>query len=80
VLGAPQLPKAEIRLPDGKKFTVKAQNLSDKNKYVKSVKLNGVKMNTSVITYDQIMQGGVLEFEMNENNKNNKDYFLIVEP
>lgn len=64
VLGAPQVPGVTISLPGDKTFAIRSNNLSDKNKYVKSVKLNGVEINNSKITYDQIMQGGMLVFEM----------------
>jgi predicted alpha-1,2-mannosidase len=67
VLGAPQIPQATIRLADNKTFTVIANGLSEKNKYVKSVKLNGVELTASVITYNQIIAGGTLEFEMTNN-------------
>lgn len=38
-IGAPQVPYVEISLQNDKKFIIKAINLSDKNKYVKSIKL-----------------------------------------
>ena len=37
VIGAPQIPKAVVRLSNGKKFIMTAENLSDKNIYVQSV-------------------------------------------
>ena len=64
VLGAPQIPKATIKLQNGKTFSVVATGLSGQNKYVQSVKLNGVELTGSIITYRQIMQGGKLVFEM----------------
>ncbi|HEY5499158.1 MAG TPA: GH92 family glycosyl hydrolase [Bacteroidales bacterium] len=66
VLGAPQLPKATIHLQNKKEFTVVANHLSKKNKYVKSVKLNDVEIKDAIITYEQIMQGGTLVFEMTD--------------
>jgi len=64
VLGAPQIPKATITLQNGKTFSVVAAGLSGQNKYVQSVKLNGVELTGSIITYRQILQGGKLVFEM----------------
>ena len=64
VIGAPQLPEVEISLPGDKKFKVVANGLSKKNKYVKSVKLNGKPLEGFKITHDQIMAGGELVFEM----------------
>jgi len=67
IIGAPQIPKAKIRLQNGKIFTMIAHNLSETNKYVNSVKLNGKEVTGYVITYDDIMHGGTLEFEMKAN-------------
>lgn len=41
VFGAPQLPEFVLHLADGKTFTIKAEGLSEANKYVKSITLNG---------------------------------------
>ena len=43
-----------------------AKNLSVKNKYVKSVKLNEKRLDGFKITHAQIMAGGTLEFEMED--------------
>ena len=40
-IGRPAFDKAVVNLPDGKKFTVIAKNNSKKNKYIKSMTLNG---------------------------------------
>jgi predicted alpha-1,2-mannosidase len=64
VIGAPQIPKATIQLPNDTKFVMTAKNISKENKYVQSVKLNGVEIKSYVITHDQIVKGGTLEFEM----------------
>lgn len=64
VLGAPQIPKATIAMPGGKKFVVVAKNLSKENKYVKSVTLNGKPITDWKIRHSDIMAGGELVFEM----------------
>jgi putative alpha-1,2-mannosidase len=69
IIGAPQLPKATIRLPGNKSFTIIANHLSETNKYVKAVKLNNQPIYDYKITYNQIMQGGVLEFTMSDKSK-----------
>ena len=43
-----------------------AHNLSKENKYVKTVKINGQEVKDYIIAYDDIMQGGTLEFEMSD--------------
>jgi predicted alpha-1,2-mannosidase len=66
VLGAPQLPKVTLKLPNNKTFTVIANHLSEANKYVKSVRLNDVEISNSIITHAQIIEGGALIFEMTD--------------
>ncbi len=64
VIGAPQIPRAQIKLKNGKVFTMIAHDLSKENKYVESVKLNGRQIRDHKISYDDIMRGGTLEFVM----------------
>lgn len=64
ILGAPQVPSVTIHLENGKTFDVKAINLSDTNKYVQSITLNGQLIKHKYITYDEIIKGGILEFTM----------------
>jgi len=71
LIGAPQVHEMKLHLPDGKFFEMKALNLSDANKYVRSVKLNGKPLDTFKITYDEIKNGGKLEFEMTDNKDSN---------
>ena len=70
VIGAPQLPYLSVQLPDGKTFTVKANGLSESALHVSAVRLNGAEIEPAAcgarfISYEDIMQGGVLEFDMN---------------
>jgi len=48
----------------GAAITMEALNLSKENKYIQSVRLNGEPLPGFVITYDEVMSGGLLEFEM----------------
>lgn len=64
VLGAPQFKEITINLPNNKIFTVKANGLSKKNKYVKSVTLNGIRVNGFIINHRDIINGGSIVFEM----------------
>ncbi len=63
-LGAPLFEKSEITLPNGKTFTCIANNSSDQNKYVKNITLNGKPLHKIFIEHKEIMNGGILEFEM----------------
>ena len=64
VFGAPQLPKVVLNLADGKTFTVIAEGLSEDNKYVESITLNGVAYTKNYITHEDILNGGTLVFKM----------------
>jgi len=67
--GSPQFENVELNLPNGNIFTVKANNVSDKNIFIKAKKLNGEILDRSYITYQELIKGGVLEFEMTSNNR-----------
>jgi hypothetical protein len=62
--GTPLFNEARINLENGKTFTIKAPAVSKQNFYIKSARLNGKPHNKSFITHDDIMGGGILEFEM----------------
>ncbi|MCG8578658.1 MAG: glycoside hydrolase family 92 protein, partial [Bacteroidales bacterium] len=64
IIGAPQVHEATIHLPNGNKFVVKANKLSEKNYVVRSVELNGVQLQENSISHSDIMKGGILTFEM----------------
>ena len=64
IIGTPLFNEATINLCNGKTFTIKAQNNSSTNIYVKSSKLNGQPLTRPYITYSEIMSGGLLEIEM----------------
>lgn len=64
VLGAPYLPYVKLKLPNGKTLEIKAPGVSDKKRYVQSLKLNGVSYDKMYITHADILKGGVLEFKM----------------
>lgn len=64
VFGAPQMKKITIHLLNGKTFTIIADGLSETNKYVESITLNGKKLKTNYIDHTAIMNGGTLIFKM----------------
>lgn len=64
VIGAPYLPNIKISLDNGKIFEIKAPKVSDKNRYVRKVTLNGKPLDRLYIKHSEILAGGVLEFEM----------------
>jgi len=73
VFGAPYLPEIQLNLQNGKTLFITAENVSDENCYIQSIRLNGKALHCSFITYEQIMAGGELEFEMGSTP--NKQWF-----
>ncbi|RNL82930.1 glycoside hydrolase family 92 protein [Sinomicrobium pectinilyticum] len=70
-IGSPIFEKSVIKVSEEELFTIKANNVSDKNIYIQSATLNGEEFNRTYITHDEITAGGELEFEMGpEPNKN----------
>jgi len=67
IIGTPLFDKASINLENGNTFTVKSHDLSDTNKYIEYVYLNGEPLDRTYIFHDEIMNGGTLEFYMNDN-------------
>ena len=63
-IGTPLFPEVKLNLDNGKTFTVQANNVSQENIYIQSVKVNGKPYDKSYITHDMIMQGDTLQFEM----------------
>ena len=64
VLGVPYLEHSVVALPNGKTLEINAPGVSDKNRYVRRVLLNGKPYDKLYITYSDIMAGGTLEFQM----------------
>ena len=61
VLTSPLFPKAEITLTNGKTLIIRANNPAE-NIYIQNVKLNGQRIPENFVTYQQLLEGGTLEF------------------
>jgi len=64
VIGRPFVSRAVMNLPSGKRFTILADGLSDANRYVGAVTLNGKPLARSFVTDGEIRAGGELRFTM----------------
>lgn len=64
LLHTPLVKEATINLQNGKKLSIKAPKLSDKNFRVKTITFNGEVLADHRITHKQILEGGELVFEM----------------
>ena len=63
-IGSPVVDKAVIHMENGKSFTIRASNNDSKNVYINSAKLNGMNYTKSYVTYEDISNGGEIDFEM----------------
>lgn len=77
VLTTPLFPEVRLNLAGGKQLVVKA-NEPYTNHYIKSVSLNGQPLDRLFITYDEIMAGGELRFELT--NEPVQDYAVSRDP
>ncbi len=64
LFGSPAVKSAKINLDGGRSFEITAHDNSAENIYIDHVKLNGKDYTRSYITYEDIMNGGTLEFWM----------------
>ena len=64
VIGRPFADRITLTLPNGKRFAIIGEGLSEKNRYVGRVTLNGKTLQRGVITHVQVMAGGELRFSM----------------
>lgn len=64
IIGTPLFSSATIHLENGKNFTIKANNVSDKNFYIQSATLNNKAYKKSYLNYFDIVKGGRADFMM----------------
>lgn len=64
VIGTPLFKRATLHLAGGRDFVVTAPNKTAQKVHVKRVKLNGKTMKELVLSHQQIMEGGTLQFDM----------------
>lgn len=65
--GTPSFSEIKLHTWNGNVFTLKAENLSNDAYYIQSVKLNGQEYHKSYIMFEDIIQGGTIEFVMGKN-------------
>lgn len=63
-IGSPLFTEAKVRMDNGRTLVVKAPKNSAENIYVRGVKVNGKRWNSTALPHSAIANGGVVEFEM----------------
>ena len=66
IIGTPLFEKATINLENNNEFTIITKNLSEENKYIASATLNDKPLTRSFITHEEIINGGILVFNMTD--------------
>jgi len=71
VIGSPLFKKASLHLENGNTFEITSKNNSESNFYIESANLNGKTYNNTFIKFEDIQNGGSLQFNMGDApNKN----------
>lgn len=65
-IGSPCVEEAVVSLPGGRTLTIKAPRLSEKNIYIRAVKLNGDPVRNRFLEHSDLLSGGELVFEMSD--------------
>ncbi len=69
VIGRPFVREATVHLGNGKTLRIVADEMAPKNDFVRAVRLNGVPLNRTFVTHDELMAGGELRFTMSTRAK-----------
>jgi len=71
IIGTPQFEETVMKLPNDKTLKILANNISDKNLYIQSIKMNGNNYPKTYFTFSDLSKGGEIIFEMGSTpNKN----------
>jgi predicted alpha-1,2-mannosidase len=65
-MGSPLFEETRLRLADGRTFTIRANRVSERNKYIQSARLNGREWNVPRIPHAEVAAGGQLVLEMGD--------------
>ena len=64
VIGAPYFPHMDIRLENGRHIVINAPAVSDSNRYIQSLRVNGQPWNRLTLPHALLAQGATLDFTM----------------
>ena len=64
VVGSPLFPEAIVELGGDRRLTIRAHGVSEENRYVQSVRLNGRPHYRTFLRHSELAEGGLLEMEM----------------
>lgn len=68
-LHTPLFPEVRITLTNGKEVEIRAKRTSDEEYYIQNVKFNDKALPQLFLNHSDLMKGGILDFELNDNPK-----------
>lgn len=80
VIGAPYFEKISIKLENGNTLHINAPHVSDKNRYIHSLELNGVPYTKNFLDHNTLMNGATLNFEMADHPSKTRNQSLDAYP
>lgn len=66
ITGSPLFSKVTLNFENGKQMTISAGNNNRKNRYIKSMKLNGKNYTHNYLRHQDLTKGGMINFEMSD--------------
>jgi putative alpha-1,2-mannosidase len=66
----PTFEKVRIKIGNGKTLVISAPRISDRNCYIKSVRINGKLINNYKFAHADLVNGGLIEYEMTDHLEN----------
>ena len=70
VIGAPRFERMTINLDSGKQLQINAPKVSERNRYVQSLRVNGEPWDRLTLPHEVLAQGAVLDFRMGPSPSN----------
>lgn len=64
IVGSPQFKSVKLNLENGKHVRINAKNNSKTNRYISSLSVNGQPYTKNYLTYDELLNGATIDFEM----------------
>lgn len=78
-IGSPLFDNVRIHLENGKTFEINKQKSASYFQYIQSSSINGLQLNSSAISHSTIINGGKLEFVMQEKQDEKSDFGISIQ-
>ena len=78
-IGSPLFDSVKIHLENGEIFEIIKQNPSPNFQFIQSSRINSLLSNSSALSYTTIINGGKLEFVMNEKSDEKSDFGKLIQ-